>query len=1167
MEVVIDGDSSGVQSAVATAKSSLGTLGAATAAAAGAIGAVGTAVAGLSAKMAADFHESMQESIAVMGDVSATMRDELAGAAREVARTTVHSHEAAAESFYFLASAGLTAKESIAALPLVADFASAGALEMADATDYATDVAQAFGIEAENLARVTDALTGTFTQHNQTARGMGEAMSYVAPIASGLGITLEETATAIGIMGDAGIKGTKAGTSLRMALARLSKPPAAAASVLDRLGVSVRDSSGQMRSMADIIRDLNKAGATTADVMEIFGVRAGPAMQVLLDQGGDALDQQTKKLLEMKGITKEVADTQAQTFNKQLKITKDRIKDVGITIGDALLPSLSGMLKRMNPVIDAVGRFVSGLSDAQIRMASFASTGLTIVGILGMINPALGAVAAAVVGLAAAWKSNLGGIRDATQRVMGAAETQIRRIQIALGDFIPILRDVARTFGLTGSNMNRALRPVVQFLQGQAITAIESFGRATVAVLDAATSWWILHKNDVKAAVASVRATVATAMAKVRGVIQTVRPVLNRVTDAFGGWRNVALALTPVLFALLSPLGLLSGAAGIGGVASAATGLTGVLGTLGTFVLTVGTRLGGLAHKAALFLTSATRLKGALMGGLRVAFQTIARLGLFLGNALSTAVAVVRGIGPAVRGAFAALTNFRGILVGLRGLLPVLTMGLRGVGAAVLGLTGPVGIAIGLAFALYAAWNNNFLGIRDTVSQVLNAVKALLRGDTSKMRGIIQAGVQKMRAVWKNTLQPMIQDAIVAFNRVKAVVKNALTWVWKNAVVPILNSIRQHWQTHGQEIYQELVATWNAVMGYIKPVLKVLLGALVLFTREATKFWNQWGDEILAVTKFIFDVVGSVLNTAIDAIISLIRFGMAVVRQDWEGAWNIIAGFTERLLGGIWNFVKKWTSGFLGYIDRSLIQPFIGFFEDLYRDLIGGSLIPDMFTDIANYVKTTARKLLERAVTAVIDAVKRVFEAYRDWLIGGGGFIISLFQRLRGWVATTGASWASNAFTTVWRSIESVFQKGKDWALGVIDSLVSGLKDELNSAISWMKSTFNSAVPASISIPSVSIGGGTIPGTDEKIPSATVGGQTVNLPQLDAGGKILGSGLAMVHEGERVLTPAETKQVESTDGGDTYNMDIRVHANSREEGREAADGLSSGLRSAGFEPN
>ncbi|WP_281244698.1 phage tail tape measure protein [Halostagnicola kamekurae] len=398
------------------------------------------AMGALSARTAANFDQAMQQSIAVMGDVDASMRENLEERAREVANTTTHSADQAAQSYYYLASAGLDAAQSMEAMPEVAAFAEAGNLKMAEATDVATNVMSAFGYEASEMNEVTDTLTATVSNHNQTMQGMSSAMSNVAPIASSLGISIEETSAAIGQMGDVGIQGQRAGTALRNVLSQISDETSPVTKRLEDMGVATRDSEGDILSLTQILENMEQAGVEAGDAATIFGTEAGPAMAALISEGSSALEENTQKLEDADGATREMATTQRETLNAELQIAKSNLLDVGIAIGSILIPMLTtltgyatvaakkfqGLNKGQQRAIVVVGALVAVLGPLLIlfgtllTMLPAMATGASMAAgafaslwsaLLGPIAP----IIAAVIGLAAAWQTNFMDIQGQTE--------------------------------------------------------------------------------------------------------------------------------------------------------------------------------------------------------------------------------------------------------------------------------------------------------------------------------------------------------------------------------------------------------------------------------------------------------------------------------------------------------------------------------------------------------------------------------------------------------------------------------------------------------------------------------------------------------------------------------------------------------------------------------
>ncbi|HEY7822232.1 MAG TPA: phage tail tape measure protein, partial [Acidimicrobiia bacterium] len=215
IQVMITGDSRDLQRATNQGVSGFRVLGGAALAASKVIASAASAIAGFSIREFAKFDGAMTKSTAIMGDLSDTMRKDLSNAAREVAKTTTFSAEQSAESFFFLASAGLDAEQSIAALPKVAAFAQAGAFDMARATDLLTDAQSALGLSVDdtsenmaNMARVSDVLIKANTLANATAEQFSEALTNKAGAALRvLGKDVEEGAAVLAFFADQGVKG------------------------------------------------------------------------------------------------------------------------------------------------------------------------------------------------------------------------------------------------------------------------------------------------------------------------------------------------------------------------------------------------------------------------------------------------------------------------------------------------------------------------------------------------------------------------------------------------------------------------------------------------------------------------------------------------------------------------------------------------------------------------------------------------------------------------------------------------------------------------------------------------------------------------------------------------------------------------------------------------
>ena len=317
----------------------------------------------------AKFDAAMVKSQAIMGDLTNAMKDDMASAAREVAKSTTFSAEQAGESFFFLASAGLDAASSVAALPKVAAFAQAGMFDMALATDLLTDAQSALGLtikddavaNMENMVRVSDVLVKANTLANASVEQFSTALTNKAGAAMrALGKDVEEGVAVLAAFADQGIKGEIAGTQLSIVLRDLQTKAIKNAEEFEQFGLKVFDSSGEMRNMGDIIGNLEVVLGGMSDetkkatLLQLgFSDKSISAMTALLGTS-DAIKSYETSLRSASGVTDEIAEKQLKTLTAQFELLKSELQDVAIRIGGELAPemeSLVGVVKDLLPVI------------------------------------------------------------------------------------------------------------------------------------------------------------------------------------------------------------------------------------------------------------------------------------------------------------------------------------------------------------------------------------------------------------------------------------------------------------------------------------------------------------------------------------------------------------------------------------------------------------------------------------------------------------------------------------------------------------------------------------------------------------------------------------------------------------------------------------------------
>ncbi|WDT66106.1 phage tail tape measure protein [Companilactobacillus crustorum] len=277
---------------------------------------------------------------------------------------------------------GYSAEQTMGAMPSILNATKASGDDFNSVMKVSTSTLEQFGLKSnstsgmlKNTQRVTDSLTYTA---NATAAGfqdMGDAMTYVGPTAHAAGISLEETASAIGLMSNQGIEGSVAGTALRSALTRLLKPSKQNAAGMKELGINAEDFKNHALTLPQIINKIrdNTQGWTkeqkASAIATAFGTEAQAGMNALISQGGDALTDLTTKTEKATGSTKKIADTMNQTTSANMNKFKESLNVMTITIGSKLLPSITPLIKKLTDLISSFSKLSPGTKDFIVKAA------------------------------------------------------------------------------------------------------------------------------------------------------------------------------------------------------------------------------------------------------------------------------------------------------------------------------------------------------------------------------------------------------------------------------------------------------------------------------------------------------------------------------------------------------------------------------------------------------------------------------------------------------------------------------------------------------------------------------------------------------------------------------------------------------------------------------
>jgi len=328
----------------------------------------------------AEFDSKMTQSLAIMQTTTA-QQEQMARVAREVATVTAISATDSAEAYFFLASAGLNAEQSMSALPQVAKFAQAGMFDMATATDLATDAQSALGLTVndavqnlDNLTRVTDVLVKANTLANATVQQFSEALTNKA--GSALKVTnkdIEEGVAVLSAFADRGVKGAEAGEKLNQILRDVSRAVKKNNEEWVASGIVVTDAEGNLLHLSEVVANLTAGMDGLSDVqkaglLDQLGLNRGVADAVKILAGAeDAIRNYDNELRNAGGTTERVAQKQLETFKAQVQLLQNNIENLKITIGQDFVPALVEMTKSAQITVERFQNFknrTDGVSDS-----------------------------------------------------------------------------------------------------------------------------------------------------------------------------------------------------------------------------------------------------------------------------------------------------------------------------------------------------------------------------------------------------------------------------------------------------------------------------------------------------------------------------------------------------------------------------------------------------------------------------------------------------------------------------------------------------------------------------------------------------------------------------------------------------------------------------------
>ncbi|MGL5961719.1 MAG: phage tail tape measure protein, partial [Cetobacterium sp.] len=312
------------------------------------------------------------------------------------------------QALKFMATAGFNANQSIASLPALLQLASAGATDLAATADIVTDNISAFGmmskdtnVLAKNTQIFADVVAKASSSANVDILTLGESFKYAAASATAMGYDLQNTTALISVLGDSGLKGSTAGTTLNSMFNDMSNKAKKGSISVNKTNISIQDSAGNFRKMQDILSDVNKATSKLTDVQKkqalssIFGVEAMKGVNIVMAKGKTAVDEFENSLNNSAGTAQKMANTQLGGLSGAMTLFDSTVDSILLSVGEQLAPSLQSLAESFIRNKEPIIAFASTMGDLAILLMTTVTESFGIItNLITTLSPVLAGLTA-----------------------------------------------------------------------------------------------------------------------------------------------------------------------------------------------------------------------------------------------------------------------------------------------------------------------------------------------------------------------------------------------------------------------------------------------------------------------------------------------------------------------------------------------------------------------------------------------------------------------------------------------------------------------------------------------------------------------------------------------------------------------------------------------------
>ncbi len=879
-----------------------------------------TALGTVAVKTGADFDSAMSKVAAVSGatgDDLQALRDK----AREMGSQTKFSASEAAEAMNYMAMAGWKTEDMLSGIEGVMNLAAASGEDLATTSDIVTDALTAFGLTAADSAHFADVLAVASSNANTNVSMMGETFKYAAPVAGSLGFSVEDTAEAIGLMANAGIKSTQAGTSLRSIMTALAGEVKFCGESIGEVEIQTTNADGSMRELSDILADCRIAFSGLSEseqasaAQALVGKNAMSGFLALMNAAPADIEKLSGAISDCDGTSLSMAETMQDNLAGQLTILKSQLEELAISFSDILMPAIRSIVSHIQGLVDKLNQLDPQTKETIVKIALVAAALGPMLIVLGKTISGVGSVLSLVSKAPAA----IGAIKGGITAVTGA-------LGVSLGTILAVVAAIA-------------------------------------ALVAAFMHLWKTNenfKNNILGIWEQIKSTFS-------GLTQGITDRINALGFNFESFTDMLKAAWDALCNLLAPVfeGVFQN---IANIFSEISGI--ILGLLDVFI--------------GLFTGNWDQLWNGVKGIFTSIWDFIVNTFSNILNTLKGIADVVLGwfgtswneVWTSIKDFFVNIwtsisTFFTGIVTGIRDFFVNIWTGIYTFFSNIFNAIYTVVSTVFQTIynTIMTVWN----GIYEAIAPLLDAFKYLFETIFQAIQILIGMAMdwisEKISAIW---------NAIVSFlTPILEGIKTTFETIWngiKTAIDTVLGAIQS-----------VITSVWNAIYGFLSPILNSIKSVVSSVWDSISSKISSIMSTIKSTISSIWDNIKSAVSTKVSGVKTAIQDGFQAAVDWIKGlasdAWNWGADIISGIIDGIKSMINNLADTVTGVADT--IRDFLHFSVPDKGPLTDyESWMPDFMKGLADGINKS-KKYVEKAVCGVAQAMQLTMDSDLNYSLNG----------------------------------------------------------------------------------------------------------------------------------------------------------------------------------------